>query len=250
MNRVGTPRSGALDQLYRALSSINNCLLIPLFALMILEASGHDPTDTYTGMYLAFCVTFLLEWGLGFYIAEDRKAFIRDPSNISDLLSSIPFGTLFQGFRLVRLLRLLRLLRVVWRTRRFQGRAAKMVRAAGLVSSLVLAAAIAFRTVEPEATTGFEQALWWAVVTLSTVGYGDVMPSSAQGHVVATFVIFAGLGVFGYMAGVMTSVLDDHEEDPVRDDVAALREELTDLRRFLEQRLGQPDSSSTDQRSL
>lgn len=221
----GTP----LARLHGVLSVINNFLLIPLFALMVLEASGHDATEMHSTVYVAFCVAFLLEWCVGLAAAESKWDFAKDPSNISDLVSSIPFGAFFQGFRLIRLLRLLRLLRLVWRTRRFRGRAAKIIKAVGLVSSLVLAAAIAFRTVEPETTTGFEQALWWAVVTLSTVGYGDVMPLTPTGHVVAMAVIFAGLGVFGYMAGVMSAILDDHETDPVRDDVAELKSQISEL---------------------
>jgi len=127
----------AVRSLHGVLSVVNNFLLIPLFALMTLEASGHDATDLDAQIYVAFCVAFLFEWTVGLIAAEDRGAYLKDPGNISDLLSSIPFGAFFQGFRLIRLLRLLRLLRVVWRTRRFQGRAAKAVRAIGLVSSLV-----------------------------------------------------------------------------------------------------------------
>lgn len=222
-----------LERAAGTLGSINNFLLIPLVALMVFEASGQGQDNELSQLYLGFCIVFFTEWLVGLGAATDKREYVLSLSNMSDLLSSIPVGTLFQGFRLVRLLRLLRLFRVVWRTRRFQGRSAKAVRAVALVCSLVLAAAIAFRTVEPQATSGFEEAMWWAVVTLSTVGYGDVMPKTPAGHLVAACVIFCGLGVFGYMAGIMTALLDDHTDDPVRDDVVALRGELADLRAWL-----------------
>nr|WP_255216355.1 potassium channel family protein [Pseudenhygromyxa sp. WMMC2535] len=205
-----------------------------MFALMALEASDPSVRAAATRLYFWFCVPFLLEWCVGLANADRKWAYVKEPSNVADLLSSVPFGAVFQGFRLVRLLRLMRLLRIVVRTQRFQGRAAKLIRALGLVSSLVLAAAIAFRTVEPQSTTGLEQALWWAIVTLSTVGYGDVMPTTPAGHVVAAAVIFAGLGAFGYVAGVMTAVLDEPQPPaPTREDFDRLRAELVEIKGLL-----------------
>jgi len=221
--------------LHAVLVSINDYLLIPVLLVLCLEASGFD----LEGWDLAFCGLFFAEWCVGLWAAEHRLQWIRQPANLVDLASAIPFGLLFQGLRLVRLFRLLRLLRVASRSLRFRGRAAKLLKAIGLVGSVVLAGAIAFRAVEPTATSDFEQALWWAIVTLSTVGYGDVMPATPAGHAVAALVMLGGLGVFGYLAGLMSAMLaDDH--DATAQGIESLHRELAEIRRIVESRDGEP----------
>jgi voltage-gated potassium channel len=49
--------------------------------------------------------------------------------------------------------------------------------------------------------------LWWAVVTLTTVGYGNLYPVTAFGRVVSVFVMFAGVGIIGALASIMASLL-------------------------------------------
>ena len=73
------------------------------------------------------------------------------------------------------------------------------------------------------------------VVTLSTVGYGDVMPVTPGGRVVAIALILAGIGVFGFMAGFVTSLMEDPEEDEI----------LATVRR-IEARLDRLDPSTGD----
>ena len=65
-----------------------------------------------------------------------------------------------------------------------------------------------FESKSPDAniTTGGD-ALWWAVVTITTVGYGDKYPVTAAGRVTAVFVMFAGVGIIGALASILSSVL-------------------------------------------
>ena len=63
----------------------------------------------------------------------------------------------------------------------------------------------------------FWDALWWSIVTISTVGYGDSFPVTTGGRIVAVILIFIGVGIFfGYIAGFMANLLeiDEEEEDP------------------------------------
>jgi voltage-gated potassium channel len=55
-------------------------------------------------------------------------------------------------------------------------------------------------------TTG-QDALWWAFVTISTVGYGDHYPVTSSGKLVASLVIVCGVGVFGMISGLITSLI-------------------------------------------
>src|SRR5947209_523745 len=90
-----------------------------------------------------------------------------------------------------------------------------MLEAGSLLSVLVLFvmvllfAAVALhvleRDVQPALFGSLPSTLWWAVVTLTTVGYGDVVPATALGRVVAALVMICGLGVFGLWTGILAT---------------------------------------------
>jgi voltage-gated potassium channel len=100
-----------------------------------------------------------------------------------------------------------------------------------MVSALTLAGAMAFRIVEPYSTNSFFEAIWWSLVTLSTVGYGDVMPRTPDGRIVAMVLIVAGIGVFGYAAGFVAQLFSDPEEDEILQRVKAIQEQVELLAR-------------------
>src|SRR4029450_14033717 len=90
-------------------------------------------------------------------------------------------------------------------------------------------------------------ALWWAVVTITTVGYGDKYPVTLGGRVTAVFVMVAGVGIIGALASILSSLLvspaapDSGSETvtssgvPVSgEDITALRGELAAIRQSLE----------------
>lgn len=221
----------AARAVFRWLGFANNLLLLPMFTVMVLETSTGDAKAgfSYAQANLFFCSMFLIEYFAGLALARCRGSYLRDPTKLTDLVSSVPFGYVFQGLRVVRLLRILRLTRVMWRARRFRGKGAKLVRAAGMVGSLTFAGAMAFRIVEPESTSSLFDAVWWSIVTLSTVGYGDVMPVTSAGRIVAMALILAGIGVFGFMAGFVTSMMEDPEEDEILATVKRIEERLEQL---------------------
>lgn len=193
---------------------INNLLLIPMFTTIVLDLAlgARRFGAAYDLENLVFCALFFFEWVLELVYAEDRWRHLRRPATLMDLLSSLPFSYAFQGLRGIRVVRIIRVLRVAWRARRYRGRATQAVQAIGVIGSLVLAGGLGLQAVEP---TKLSDALWWAFVTLTTVGYGDIAPTTGPGRAVASFVMFAGIGVFGYAAGFMTSLFVDAEEDEI-----------------------------------
>src|SRR5205085_6710733 len=61
------------------------------------------------------------------------------------------------------------------------------------------------RDQQPDAFGSIPSALWWAIVTLTTTGYGDVVPQSFAGRLLAGIVMMSGLGIFGLWAGILAS---------------------------------------------
>ena len=222
-----------LKKLYRWNGFLNDIMLIPMFTGIILETresgtSSYISSDLLEASNLSFCVIFFSEWLLGFLISEEKKTYLKNPARIIDLVSTLPFGDAFQTLRIFRLARLIRLLRVVIRARRYKGKGEKFLRALSIVGATVFAGAIALHTVDPAnpALDSFGDALWWSMVTVSTVGYGDITPMSGQGKLVAVALIIFGMGVAGYLAGFMASIIAEPDEEDVSDTLQRMDEKL------------------------
>ncbi|WP_260412610.1 potassium channel family protein [Alkalihalobacillus sp. TS-13] len=71
----------------------------------------------------------------------------------------------------------------------------------------------------------FEDALWWSIVTLTTVGYGDLYPVTTVGRLIASFLMFVGIGLIGVITGMVASFFSNAKELP---------EELRDVRESID----------------
>jgi voltage-gated potassium channel Kch len=118
-----------------------------------------------------------------------------------------------KGIRFVRLIRVIRLFRVAWRVRRLRGRLRRVLRVSGLVAAISTSGALALRMLEPETVGSFSEAMWWSIVTMSTVGYGDISPATPAGRGVAMSMIIVGIAIFGYAVSVLTSVIVEPAEE-------------------------------------
>jgi voltage-gated potassium channel len=203
------------------------------------------------------CLVFLLDFGLRMKRASSWRAYFFHERGWLDLLGSIPSLGISRFGALLRLARLSRLFRVL-RQFRSQGQAglAKDVLAnrgqyAGFitlisamtvlsVSSVVMVQSES-RVAEANITTGGD-ALWWALVTITTVGYGDQFPVGAVGRVIGAFVMIAGVGIIGALASIFASILippPEKQVDPaaeigeLKTRLAAMHEELTAIRDLL-----------------
>lgn len=189
----------------------NDLLLIPMFTLLILEFNG-DANPLFDNAYLFFCGSFFVEWIFAIAISKDRLAFLKNPLNILDLLSAIPIGSIFQGFRLARLYEIIRLVRLFAHMGAWSQRGQQASKVLGIVIVTCITGALALQVVEPETVPRFQDALWWSVVTMSTVGYGDVVPMTGSGRIVGSLLIVFGFGVFGYVAGFVADLMRVKDE--------------------------------------
>ena len=118
------------------------------------------------------------------------------------LLGSVPGG----GFIVV--LRLARLARLVVASKRARQLFDRIGRVAVVAVSVMTAGAVvayyAEHPVNPEFAT-FGDSLWWAIVTLTTVGYGDIVPETTTGRIAAIMIMLTGVAVLGLLAGTLAS---------------------------------------------
>lgn len=167
-----------------------------------------------------------------------------------DLLSSIPVLDAARWGRLARVARLLRVLRgvkaslvltevVLMRRRQSTALAAALMLLLMLVTSSVLVLMV--EDVEGANIRTAEDALWWAMTTMTTVGYGDRYPVTPEGRMVAVALMGTGVGLVGVLSGLFASwfmepvrTAEQREED--LGELRALRAEIAALRASLEPR--------------
>jgi voltage-gated potassium channel len=148
-------------------------------------------------------------------------------------------------FRPLRLLRLVTLLSVLHRTLGDTLRGRVVTYVVGSATMLVFVGALAVLDVEQSAPEAkiltFGDALWWAITTITTVGYGDMYPVTPLGRMVAAALMMSGIAVLGVVTASIASWLVQRVEDtaeaaaeaeePVRAEVAELIAEIALLRR-------------------
>ena len=179
---------------------------------------------------VATVAVFTVEYLLRILVAERRVRFIFSFMGLVDLISILPFYIatgldlrslrVFRLFRLVRILKLVRYNEAIKRFYRAFVIAKEELILFGIVALILLylsAVGIYYfeNTAQPEHFRSVFHSLWWAVVTLTTVGYGDVYPITIGGKAFTFFVLIIGLGVVavptGIIASALTKVLDEEE---------------------------------------
>ena len=226
-------------------------LLLPLSDATIQLLTAYDNV---------ICVVFLLDFFWNLSRARPKREYFIGRRGWLDLIGSIPTFGVFRFTALLRLARLSRLARIS-RLLRGQNKAALIrdvvehrgqyaafitVLAAMIVLTVTSVLVLQFESRSPDANiTSGGDALWWAIVTITTVGYGDRYPVTTAGRVTAVFVMLAGVGIIGALASILASILvpqpqaDEAADGEAQADRAVQRElvdikaELAALRRSL-----------------
>lgn len=167
-------------------------------------------------------IAFSLEYLLRVYVASPKKSYVFSFFGLVDLAAILPFfiGLQFdlrsvRALRLLRLFRILKLARYSAADRRFHRALIiakeEIVLFLGAALIILYLAAVGIYQFEndaqPEAFGSVFHCLWWAVATLTTVGYGDVYPITVGGRIFTFVILVVGLGVISVPAGLVASAL-------------------------------------------
>jgi voltage-gated potassium channel len=183
-----------------------------------------------------FVITvFTLEYLLRFWLSDQRLKFVFSFFGIIDLLVILPFylqlGIDLRSLRILwlfRLFRLFKLVRHVSAAKRI-GDAFKLVRVdlavfgmGALFVFYLAAVGIYFfeHEAQPDTFASVIHSFWWALATLTTVGYGDVYPVTVGGKVFTFFTLMVGLGVFAVPTGLITMAIVSTRETALKDDAS------------------------------
>jgi voltage-gated potassium channel len=196
----------------------------------------------------AFCALFLGDYIRQIVLSKNKLKYIFT-WGIFDLVSSIPAVGTLRYTRLARILRVIRMLRAgrmlvqVYRRDRTSFTVAAMM-AGGLI--VILGVCVAVLHVEQTATGASiktaEDAAWWGVVTVSTVGYGHFTPVTPIGRMLAVILMIVGIGLFATFAGAianifMRQVQGVNNADLDRQRIAHMEQRQYELMRLIEERL-------------
>lgn len=194
--------------------------------------------------YVDTCIwiIFILDYLVRLIVSDNKFSFIK--GNILDLVAIFPFNSALRIFRALKILKVAKLLKI--------GRMFKFVRLSSFIlrlskkcsrflntngfkymlllsSSLVFIGGIGISYAEDMSLI---DGIWWAFVTTTTVGYGDISPASGIGRIIACILMLVGIGLIGSLTSTITSFFMKGETDEISNDkikmAILLYEELND----------------------
>lgn len=173
-------------------------------------------------------IIFAIDYFVRLFYAKDKKGFFKE--NIFDLLSIIPVNNLFYVFRMARIGRAFRLLKLlrIFRLVGLTGRLHTFLKTNGLIYYLYISLTvilIASSLYCISEKVSFGTALWWSITTATTVGYGDVSPTTGLGKAAAILLMFLGIGFIGMLTSSLTNFFDTSTDNDLEKELAELKQQ-------------------------
>jgi voltage-gated potassium channel len=258
---ASTARQITTYDLVIGLLAVFSLIILALLIFVPLSSSTEDTLDSLENL---LCIVFLFDFFRSLFRAQKKWRYFLREGGWLDLLGSIPFSRLavFRVFRLFRVVRVMRTLKGNDYRKMLTGRLAENTLLFTLVVALMLIFIIGGIVLYAEQAAPnaniktYHEAIWWAFVTITTVGYGDYYPVTTLGQSMAVILMFFGLGIIGVLASYLSTTFislqtrrrerieagkndgeDNKEDDSTSRDaeLAAIREELAALRKLFEE---------------
>jgi voltage-gated potassium channel len=201
--------------------------LICLSTLTVMLDSVDELREPHGTLFLTlewvFTGLFTLEYAVRLWAVRDRWHYARSFFGVVDLLSILPayLSLLMPGTHYLMMLRILRLLRMfrVLKMAEYLGEASVLLNALAAsrrkiliffytVLALVCVEGTIVYVIENEANPNFAnipQSIYWAIVTITTVGYGDIAPVTVLGKMMASVIMLTGFAIIAVPTGIVTS---------------------------------------------
>jgi voltage-gated potassium channel len=213
-------------------------LLIPVFILEF-DATGGWKQAAFVANWLIWGV-FAAEFAAILIVAKRKTAALRAHwLDVAVVVFTIPlFSQLLASLRAARFARLLRFLRantIVARAIQAQRRlsSAQTFRAVALFTAFaVVIAGVAEAEVDPGEFKSYWDGIWWAVVTVTTVGYGDIHPDNVAGRIVAIVLMIVGIGFLSVLTATIAShfIQSDTSSDDVLETLRGIEKDIAELK--------------------
>lgn len=188
----------------------------------------------------AIWAIFFVEFTAMLYLAAERPAYAKaNWLSVAVIVFSLPLLPALLGLtRLVRLTRLARVIRIVTVAVRGSRAVGQIVGRRGFLyvsggcAFLILAGAGVLVLAEPGTVSrSYWEAVWWGIVTTTTVGYGDIAPVSTLGRFVGVALMFAGIGLVATLAAAIAAHFVEQDD---AEDQATVEAKLARIERLLE----------------
>lgn len=219
------------------LSSIYDYSMIAVIAASLVPLTCKTSTGIIRGIdgvcVAIFILDYLLRWATADlkYRRGGVLPFLRYPFSlmaIIDLLSILPSVTVLgSGFLFLRLIKAIRVLRVFKAARYsksiqvivrvFKRSRSPLIAVVTLAVTYILISALVIFNAEPDTFDSFFSAVYWAAVSLTTIGYGDLVPQTTLGRIIAMLSSLFGIAIVALPSGIITagfmSVLQETEQE-------------------------------------
>ena len=198
------------------------------FSISTLPHLSKDASDFLFISQVIMVSIFTIEYLLRIFVADKKREYIFSFYGIVDFLAILPFyltlAVDLRAIRVIRLLRLFRLLKIARYSKAveryriaFKEIKEELVIFFSATCFVIYVSAVGIyyfeNAVQPDQFTSIFHSLWWAVATLTTVGYGDVYPLTIGGKIFTFLILMVGLSIVAIPAGLLASALQDASRD-------------------------------------